>query len=869
MTSEIVDARPSTRVGRVLPRSACALAIAVALPALGLSGRASAAGGGADPATPQPTAWSHAVAPWASIDVHTEPTLDLDVVQREDSQRERDGLPPRFAIPRTTSITPQTHGSWEQVSQAVRMWRLRIQSPGALSLNLGFTRYHLPPGAQLFLYPAQREEAAPSGSGDSDGRQPVRFTASDNAEHGQLWTPVLLTDDLIVELTLPVKETAALQLELGSVNVGYRGFGEMVAIAGVDKAGTCNVDVVCPEGADWLDEIATVGVISTGGSTFCTGFMVNNTAQDQRPYFMTANHCGISSSNAASLVVYWNFQSPTCGQQGGGSLSQFQTGSFFRSTYSNSDFTLVELDSPPDPAWEVAFAGWNRGTGDPVAATAIHHPNTDEKSISFEYDPLSTTSYLSNTVPGNGTHLRITDWDVGTTEPGSSGSPLFDPNHRVVGQLHGGDAACGNDLSDWYGRFSVSWTGGGTSSTRLSNWLDPGNTGALVLDTINPSASGLRVLPGTNLSAGGDYGGPFSPPSGSYTLENRNATSLGYSVTASVPWLTITNGAGSLAGGATTTVTIGPNAAAQTLPLGIHVATIDFVNTTDHDGDAQRTYTLQVGLPELVHSFPMDSNPGWTAAGQWAFGHPTGGGGAYGNPDPANGHTGANVFGYNLSGDYANNLGSSQNLTTTAIDCSQLQGVILKFWRWLGVESPTYDHATVWVSNNGSTWTPVWENPGYVEDAAWSQVEYDISAVADQQATVYLRWGIGPTDGSWTYCGWNIDDVEIWGVQLAPTAVEPPRSAWRTALLGNTPNPFNPMTEIGFELAADGPVRLSLFDLRGRLVRTLQNQPLAAGPHSAVWNGRDDAGQAVASGTYICRLESGGVTRQSKVTLVR
>ncbi|MBK6900003.1 MAG: trypsin-like peptidase domain-containing protein [bacterium] len=175
---------------------------------------------------------------------------------------------------------------------------------------------------------------------------------------------------------------------------------------------------------------------------------------------MTAYHCGIHTSQAPTLVTYWNFNSPTCGQQGGGSLAQFLTGSTLRAESSASDFTLVELNSVPDASWNVAYAGWDRGAQDPTSATAIHHPSTDEKSISFEYDALSTTTYLQTAVPGDGTHLRVADWDLGTTEGGSSGSPLFNQNHHVVGQLHGGYAACGNNLSDWYGRFSRSWTGG-------------------------------------------------------------------------------------------------------------------------------------------------------------------------------------------------------------------------------------------------------------------------------------------------------------------------------------------------------------------------------------------------------------------------
>ncbi len=170
-----------------------------------------------------------------------------------------------------------------------------------------------------------------------------------------------------------------------------------------------------------------------------------------------------------------------------------------------------------------------------------------------------------------------------------------------------------------------------------------------------------------------------------------------------------------------------------------------------------------MGVPVVQQQWTMDSNPGWTTQGLWAWGQPTGGGGQYGNPDPTGGHSGPNVYGYNLSGDYENYLNET-HLTSSAIDCSTLNRVILKFRRYLNVEQPTYDHAYVRVSNDGTTWTTVWQNTAEVTDSSWSQVEYDISAVADGQSTVYLRWTMGETDSAWQYSGWNIDDVEIWGI---------------------------------------------------------------------------------------------------------
>lgn len=187
-------------------------------------------------------------------------------------------------------------------------------------------------------------------------------------------------------------------------------------------------------------------------------------------------------------------------------------------------------------------------------------------------------------------------------------------------------------------------------------------------------------------------------------------------------------------------------------------------NTADVD--------ITVGVPELVYEFNFNTNPGWTMDAGWGFGQPTGQGSH--NRDPASGFTGTNVYGYNLLGDYTNNLNPTRYLRTSAIDCSTLTDTTLKFQRWLGIESSTYDKATIEVSSNGTTWTMVWQHSGpAINEAAWGLQSYDISAIADGQATVFLRWSLGPTDGSVTYPGWNIDDVQIFGVTPAPSGAGP------------------------------------------------------------------------------------------------
>ncbi len=281
--------------------------------------------------------------------------------------------------------------------------------------------------------------------------------------------------------------------------------------------------------------------------------------------------------------------------------------------------------------------------------------------------------------------------------------------------------------------------------------------------------TGMKVDGPESLRASGPVGGPFDPTSAVFTVANLGDFSIDYEVVdgASTPWLTLTGAtSGTLAPLATVDITVEINTNAIALGAGAWTATIDFVNMTEHLGDTSREVILVVGDAEVQQSWGLDVDPGWTGEGQWAFGQPTGGGGTeHGWPDPMAGYTGNNVFGYNLNGDYPNNI-PEHHLTTTSIDCRNLYGVRLKFQRWLGVEQPSYDHSYVRVSNNGVDWTTVWQNDAEVADDSWVEMDLDIAEIADDQGMVYLRWTMGTTDGGWTYCGWNIDDVEVLGVPL-------------------------------------------------------------------------------------------------------
>ncbi|MHC5111013.1 MAG: M28 family peptidase [Planctomycetota bacterium] len=177
-----------------------------------------------------------------------------------------------------------------------------------------------------------------------------------------------------------------------------------------------------------------------------------------------------------------------------------------------------------------------------------------------------------------------------------------------------------------------------------------------------------------------------------------------------------------------------------------------------------------VDAVSTVYTDDTSFDKGWTMDGQWAIGQPMGGGGDHGGPDPTDDHSpfGPNsVLGYNLNGDYGNGI-PEHNATSPVIDCSDVSEATLTFYRWLGVEQPAYDHAYLQVSNNGATWTTIFENASEIADSSWQEQVFNISEWADGQPNFQFRFVMGPTDSAWQYCGWNIDDLSLTGYVCDP-----------------------------------------------------------------------------------------------------
>ena len=411
----------------------------------------------------------------SKINEHVMPSFDLEKQLDEDLINQTNKVGPfRFGYEHITNYSLDNSGTWRTTDEGDKVWRIKFSSPGALSMNVIFNDFFIPNGASVHLYNKETEMVVGA------------YTAKNNNANDMLGSDLIKGETVVIEYFEPTEVAGQGRLLIGMVVHGYVDINNWYPTK-VGESGTCNKDVVCWDACGWLDEIRSVARIANGGG-LCSGTLINNTDEDGTPYFLTANHCGPSSMGSA--VFKFNYNSTNCSNSNanaaGATNGNSINGSSFKASNAFSDFGLIELNSTPPASYEVYYAGWENGGSPPQTAVGIHHPSGDVKKLAFDDDPLTSAAGLSSA----NSSWRIEQWERNTTtEGGSSGSGLWDENHHLVGQLHGGQASCSNSINDYYGRFDKSWDGNGSASStaRLHDWLDPSGSGVTSLDGFDPN----------------------------------------------------------------------------------------------------------------------------------------------------------------------------------------------------------------------------------------------------------------------------------------------------------------------------------------------------------------------------------------------
>ena len=395
----------------------------------------------------------------------------------------------RFAYKFMTDYTPENSGVRFILPDGTKVWRLGIRSEGALSLNIMFSKYHLPEGARVFLYNSDQSEVLGS------------FNHLNNSERAILPVAPIGGDELIVEYQEPAGVAFPGKLAIGEVNHGYRNF--RVSEPQPDFTPfECMPVIACYQDSttryDAIERSVVLMIIN--GTTGCTGTLVNNTANDGKPYLLTASHClnnqfQIKNPDyeevAGNIVCYFNYNSPQCSPVEPGRTDQTVASAHFRAVNELTDMALLELQDTPPADYRVYYAGWNAQDAGTAPYTCIHHPGGSLKRLNLAEGDVELTSYKIQVADFNeNSHWKVARWATGCTAGGSSGSPLFDGDNRVIGGLTGGASSCLNPAEDFFFSIQKSWSEPADSSKQLKCWLDPVGVAAPVCAGMDPNEGG-------------------------------------------------------------------------------------------------------------------------------------------------------------------------------------------------------------------------------------------------------------------------------------------------------------------------------------------------------------------------------------------
>lgn len=403
------------------------------------------------------------------VDFHEFEAPDMAVIEAEDLAND---LQYRAGVAIPVNLNIDNSGIWTELPDGGKIWRLSLKVEGAQALGVYYDNFWLPYGGELYLY--NEEKTYVIGA----------FTENNNNPDCVFANQLVEGDLVTLEYYQPPEQTIEPIISISELAYNYRGVQFSYS---PERGGSawCMINVNCPEGDNWQDEKR--GVVKQymkigWGYYFCSGTLINNTEQDLTPYILTAWHCGEDATTADlnQWVFYFNYEATACTGNWGPSTYSM-TGCYKRaegSYTSGSDFLLLELKTNVPSSYNAYYNGWDRRNLGADSGVNIHHPAGDIKKIS-----TFTNQATSSQWNGNGVLSHWKVWWAETvngtsiTEGGSSGSPLFNQDGQVVGDLGGGPADnCTNPQYSLFGKVSFSWDQmGSANSQRLKPWLDPNN----------------------------------------------------------------------------------------------------------------------------------------------------------------------------------------------------------------------------------------------------------------------------------------------------------------------------------------------------------------------------------------------------------
>lgn len=419
--------------------------------------------------------------------------FSVEDMKTVDAWQVSQGAPLKVArfIPSTLSIAAD--GNWVILPNGKKIWQLRIRAEGATALMLCYKSFYIPAGGKLFIYNADKSQVLGA------------YTDRTNPPTDKFATEFVAGDDIILEYEADAYDENPI-LEIEKVGYGYNHLEafETRLNPGPGGSAECMVNINCTEGEKWQDQkkgITEMIIIVGKYGYFCSGSLVNNTNEDQKPYILSASHCisniedVVTDDDLNQYIFYFHFERTGCSNLSLPKERKTMVGCtkvVNNPLLGGSDGLLLLLNQNIPDTYDVYFNGWDRSNTEAHSGVGIHHPNGDYMKIStfgtLWAKPI--TWYGDDNVVG----AAKAHWNVifdkttnghGVTEGGSSGSPLFNENKLIVGTLSGGSSSCEKaDGSNLYGKLYYHWNkeGKATSDTaRMDKWLDPQGKGVVRL----------------------------------------------------------------------------------------------------------------------------------------------------------------------------------------------------------------------------------------------------------------------------------------------------------------------------------------------------------------------------------------------------
>lgn len=397
------------------------------------------------------------------------------------------GAPLKVGVLLPTDLTIDNAGSWNTLPDGKRVWRLQVQAKDAIALMLSFRDFYIPENGKLFIYSSDKTHLIGA------------FTHHTNPPTKEYATEFLAGDKIILEYEAGISENEHPRIAIDAVGYGYNHLhvSRTIADTGPGTSGSCMVNINCEEGEAWQTEKNGVCQMTLPIGNYiyiCSGALVNNTAEDLKPYILSAFHCidldiPVTEKNLNKYTFYFHFEHTGC--ENNSSIASYRTITGCKKIAGipldgGSDGLLLLLNQTIPEHYNAYYNGWDRSNTAAQSGVGIHHPSGDYMKIStFNKVARTSTWYGIDNIKG----APNAHWNVvfeqtanghAVTEGGSSGSPLFNQNKQIVGTLSGGSSSCEKpNGANTYGKLYYHWDQypNKDNTSRMDIYLDPNHTG--------------------------------------------------------------------------------------------------------------------------------------------------------------------------------------------------------------------------------------------------------------------------------------------------------------------------------------------------------------------------------------------------------